>query len=140
MAAVDRTEALTRLGGARSGHLATVRPDGHPHLVVVTFALTEEKVVTAIDHKPKRTTRLQRLTNVDANPSASFLVDQYTDDWSRLWWVRIDGPATVHRDGGVRDAAVGALADKYDQYAERSPEGPVIAVTIDRVTFWSSTG
>jgi PPOX class probable F420-dependent enzyme len=96
-------------------------------------------VVTAIDHKPKTTTRLQRLRNIEAGSYASFLVDRYTDDWSRLWWVRVDGPASIHETGWFRDNAVTALTDKYSQYAAQPPDGPVIAVAIDQVTSWSST-
>ncbi len=73
---MDRAESLDRLAAARSGHLATVRPDGSPHVVVVTFALIDGFAVTAIDHKPKSTRRLQRIANIEANPVASLLVDR----------------------------------------------------------------
>lgn len=136
---MDRAEALIRLGQARSGHLATVRPDGRPHVVVVTFAVVDGKVVTAVDHKPKRTERLQRLVNVEANGWASLLVDRYEDDWDRLWWVRLDGPASIHRQGEMWSAAVDALAAKYPQYREQPPRGPVIVISPDRVTGWEST-
>lgn len=136
---MDRAEALIRLGQAGSGHLATVRPDGRPHVVVVTFAVVDGKVVTAVDHKPKRTERLQRLVNVEANGWASLLVDRYEDDWDRLWWVRLDGPASIHRQGEMWSAAVDALAAKYPQYREQPPRGPVIVISPDRVTGWEST-
>lgn len=139
MGRVERPEALARAASARSGHLATVRPDGTPHVVVVTFALAGGKVVTAVDHKPKSTDRLQRVVNVEANRSASLLVDHYDEDWSRLWWVRIDGRAAIHREGEIHSNAVDALVAKYPQYADRPPEGPVIAIAQDRVTSWEST-
>lgn len=130
---------MARLASARSGHLATVTPDGRPHVVVVTFALAGENLVTAIDHKQKSTTRLQRLANVEENRRATLLVDHYDEDWSRLWWVRIDGPATVHHGGETHSSAIQALVAKYSQYRERPPEGPAIAVFVERVTFWEST-
>jgi PPOX class probable F420-dependent enzyme len=136
---VDRAEALIRLAAAPSGHLATIRPDGRPHIVVVTFAVTGGNIVTAIDHKPKTTSRLQRLINIEANRSVSFLVDEYDEDWSRLWWVRVDGPASTHHSGEIWEGAIEALAAKYPQYAERQPEGPVIAISQDRITGWEST-
>lgn len=132
-------EALERLAATRSGHLATVRPDGRPHIVVVTFALIDEYAVTAIDHKPKSTQRLQRLVNIEANPHASLLVDHYNDDdWSGLWWVRVDGAAAVHEVGALRRHAVEALAIKYPQYEEKPPDGPVITIALDDVTSWAS--
>jgi PPOX class probable F420-dependent enzyme len=109
-----------------------------PHVVVVTFALVGGNVVTAVDHKPKRTSLLQRLLNVSENRRASLLVDHYEEDWSRLWWVRIDGPASVHHGGEIHSQAIAALVAKYTQYAERAPEGPVIAVAQDKVTSWAS--
>lgn len=139
MGRVDRAEALIRLAAAPSGHLATIRPDGKPHIVVVTFAVTGGNIVTAIDHKPKTTSRLQRLVNIEANRSVSFLVDEYDEDWSRLRWVRVDGPASIHHSGEIWGRAIEALAAKYPQYAERQPEGPVIAISPDRMTGWEST-
>lgn len=136
---MDRADALARLAGERSGHLGTVRPDGTPHVVVVTFALSNGRIVTAIDHKPKRTDRLQRVINIEANPSVTFLVDHYEDDWDRLWWVRIDGRASISSSGDVRDAAIVSLSAKYEQYRSRPPQGPAIVVEPDRVISWSST-
>ncbi len=136
---MNRAEGLDRLAAARSGHLATVRPDGRPHVVVVTFALIDEFAVTAIDHKPKSTRRLQRIANIEANPVASLLVDHYDDDdWDELWWVRVDGSAAIHHDGTLREHAIEALAIKYVQYEERPPEGPVVAVGLDGVSSWAS--
>lgn len=138
---MNRAESLDRLAAARSGHLATVRTDGRPHIVVITFALIDEYVVTAIDHKPKSTQRLQRIANIEVNPSASFLVDHYDDDdWASLWWVRVDGDAAVHDEGSLRHHAVEALIIKYSQYEEQPPKGPVITVALDEVRSWSSTG
>lgn len=136
---MDRTEALDRATRSASGHLATVGVDGAPHLVVVTFAVLGGNVVTAVDHKPKTTMRLRRLTNIEENGRASFLVDHFEDDWSRLWWARIDGTARVIRDGPEHTASIDALVEKYHQYQENRPPGPVISLSIDRVTHWSST-
>jgi PPOX class probable F420-dependent enzyme len=117
--------------------LATVRPDGRPHVVPICFALADEVVYTAIDHKPKRSTRLVRLANVEANPRVAVLVDHYDDDWSRLWWVRLDGRARVLADGEERARALALLADRYAQYARESPTGPVIAIDVEVWRGWS---
>ena len=125
-----------RLSTAPVGRLATIRPSGGPHLVVVTFALAGDDIVTAVDHKPKRHQRLQRLTNIESEDRVSFLVDHWDDDWDRLWWIRLDGTASV----SDRDAkAVAALAAKYRQYREQPPEGPVIRIEVESVTSWSAS-
>ncbi|HEX2063319.1 MAG TPA: TIGR03668 family PPOX class F420-dependent oxidoreductase [Acidimicrobiales bacterium] len=120
--------------------LATVRPDGRPHVVPITFALDGDVIVTAVDHKPKTTTSLQRLRNIDAHPVASVVVDHYEDDWSRLWWVRGDGTARIVTEGPERERAVERLVDKYSPYRQNPPLGPVIRVDVDRWASWSAGG
>jgi PPOX class probable F420-dependent enzyme len=116
--------------------LATIAPDGMPHLVPVVFALDDDMVYTAVDAKPKTTQRLRRLTNIESNPRASVLVDQYVDDWTQLWWVRVDGVAAIHRDGGVMQTGYRLLRAKYTQYQTVPLDGPVIAVAVRRWTSW----
>lgn len=122
--------------------MATVRPDGTPHVVPVTFAISNDTVVTAVDAKPKRTTNLQRLRNLRTNPAVSIVVDHYADDWSALWWIRIDALATVLEDDvdvPERTAAVDALVAKYPQYRLTAPAGPVIIVRPTSWTYWSAS-
>lgn len=125
-----------RVVAARVARLATVRPDGIPHVVPVTFALDGWSIVTAVDHKPKGTTALQRLRNIDANPAVSVLVDHYDDDWTRLWWARADGTARVVAAPDAPNA-VELLVAKYTPYRHRPPQGPVIVVTVDRWAAWT---
>ncbi|HZP31034.1 MAG TPA: TIGR03668 family PPOX class F420-dependent oxidoreductase [Acidimicrobiia bacterium] len=135
---MDDVTARARLEGARVGELATVRADGTPHVVPVCFAVAGTAVVTAVDGKPKSTGALRRLENVRANPRASVLVHAYDDrDWTRLWWVRVDGRAEVVAGGPAHAAAVDLLAAKYAQYRDSPPAGPVIRLTIDRWASWS---
>jgi PPOX class probable F420-dependent enzyme len=124
--------AEERLAQARVGRLATVTPAGHPHIVPVCFALHDGLVYTAVDAKPKATTALARLDNVRATGRASLLVDHYEEDWARLWWVRVDGAAEVVDS----DAALDALASKYEQYRAARPAGPVIAIAPERWRSW----
>ena len=128
-----------RLASGRVGRLATVRPDGRPHVVVCCFALDGDRLWTAVDAKPKATTRLQRLANVRAHPWASLLVDHYEEDWDRLWWVRVDGAAAVLEEGAERERAVAALVAKYAQYASAPPEGPVLALAVERWRGWAAS-
>lgn len=136
---MDDAGALARISASPIGHLGTVRPGGAPHIVPVTFALDGSHIVTAIDHKPKSTVRLQRLANIEANPTVTFMVDRYSDDWERLWWVRVDGKAEIRHNGIVFDSAVAALRDKYHQYRGAPLNGPVISITTDRIHYWEST-
>lgn len=122
--------------------LATVAPAGHPHLVPVVFAVATDGpdepdvVYTAVDAKPKTTRQLRRLANIERNPRVSLLVDHYADDWTKLWWVRADGIATVHADGQAMDFGYRLLRAKYPQYQSVSLDGPVIAVVVQRWASW----
>jgi PPOX class probable F420-dependent enzyme len=137
---MDEARCRALLSTARAGRLATVRPDGRPHVVVCCFAVEGDRLWTAVDAKPKAGPRLQRLANVRANPWASLLADHYSEDWSALWWVRVDGAAAVLAAGAEREAALAALVAKYEQYAAAPPTGEVIAVHIERWSGWSPRG
>jgi PPOX class probable F420-dependent enzyme len=112
----------------------------------VTFALVTDdhdatQLVTAVDHKPKTTTRLARLANIVRDPTATLLVDYYDDDWSMLWWVRLRGVGTVVEPGsGEHQRAVDALVEKYVQYRERPPGGPAIIVAVTGIRGWAAVG
>jgi len=122
--------------------LATSTPEGKPHLVPVVFAVggdsDHDVVYTAVDAKPKTTQRLRRLANIAANEQVSLLVDHYADDWTQLWWVRVDGVATIHADGTAMHTGYELLRAKYPQYQSVSLNGPVIAVAVRRWSSWQA--
>lgn len=127
------------VAAAPSARLGTIAADGRAHLVPIVFALLGETIVTAVDHKPKRTRALARLANLRRDPRATVLVDHYHDDWSALWWVRIDGAAAVLEGADERAVAIEGLAAKYAQYRERPPDGPVISIVAARWTGWCAS-
>ena len=128
---------MNRFADARVARLATIGAGGQPHLVPITFAVRGNVIVTAVDHKPKRSMDLRRLRNIETNPRVSVLVDHYDDDWSLLWWVRADGVARILR-GDDRAEPLRWLAEKYDQYLTRPPEGPVIRIDVSAWRSWSA--
>jgi len=134
---VDEREARSRFSAGRVARLATVRPDGSPHLVPVVFALDGSTVVFAVDDKPKGTRELRRLANIRADPRVSVLVDHYDEDWPALWWVRVDGRARVIDAGPALDRAVALLAGKYSQYAAGPPPGPAVLIDVETWRWWS---
>ncbi len=130
MPSLDPDEQTTLVDQARVARLATLRPDGTARLVPITFVLLDGLVCSAVDEvKPKRSTRLARLSDVRRDPRAAVLVDHYAEDWTRLWWVRIDGTAAVHESGELADRARTALVAKYAPYAAAPPRGPVLVLT-----------
>ena len=125
-----------RVQEARVGHLATIRTDGCPHIVPCCFILSDEVLYSAVDAKPKSSFALRRVDNLSANPSATLLVDHYREDWSALWWVRVDGMARIIGSGAEHDRALVELTTKYEQYEREPPPGPVIAIDINAWRGW----
>ena len=137
---LSESQARSLLAGARVARLATADEDGHPHLVPVTFAVDGDRVYIAIDHKPKTTiTGLKRLRNIQRNPSVSLLADHYEEDWTALWWVRVDGWAGILTTDTERLRPVSRLTAKYAQYERHPPGGPVIAIEVRNWTAWASS-
>jgi PPOX class probable F420-dependent enzyme len=123
---------------ARVARLATADAGAHPHLVPIVFVVSGATIYSAVDQKPKRSTDLRRLANVEANSAVSLLVDHYDDeDWNALWWVRADGNGRVIDDAEAT-RAIDLLTQKYRQHAERRPSGPVLAVDVTRWSAWSA--
>ncbi len=135
---MDDAEMRARFEAAPVARLATLREDSRPHVVPVCFALDGDSVVSVVDDKPKRSPRLRRLDNVRAHPAVTLLVDHYEDDWTRLWWVRVDGTARLIEAGAEHAGAVDRLAAKYAQYREARPTGAVIAVEVESWQGWSA--
>ncbi len=137
---MKRPQLLQHLASSRVARLATVDAGGRPHIVPLVFAVNDDadRIYSAVDYKPKRTHQLKRLDNIAVNPAVALLVDHYDDDWSRLWWVRVDGTAAVIDTGPQWERAIAALAAKYAQYRGHPPDGSAIVVTIDRISGWAA--
>jgi PPOX class probable F420-dependent enzyme len=135
---LEPLRARELFASAAVARLATVGADGAPHLVPVCFAVVADVVYSAVDDKPKATTDLTRLANIAAEPRVALLADHYDDDWTRLWWVRVDGDARVIAAADERARALAALAAAYPQYVRSPPQGPVIGIAAGRWSGWSA--
>ncbi len=132
-------ELRRRAETAPVARLATVDGAGRPRVVPCCFALDGDVVYTAVDHKPKRTSRLARLDDIRTHPAVGLVVDHYEDDWTALWWVRLDGSARVVEDGPEWERGIDLLVAKYRQYQEQRPTGPVIVIAVERRRSWSAS-
>lgn len=135
---MDAEECRRRFAAADHAYLATVGPDGRPHLVPVVHAVVGDVVLVVTDHKPKRSTDLRRLRNIRANPHVAFLVDHYARDWTQLWWVRADAVAHVVEGGPAHADGVAALQRRYPQHVARAPSGPLIRAAVQRWSGWAA--
>ena len=89
-------------------------------------------VWSAVDRKRKRAAEPARVRRLRRRPEAALLVDRYDDDWSRLAWVELRGSVSVEPLG----PALEALTEKYPQYAEQRPQGPLLRLAPERFACW----
>lgn len=137
---LDREDALRRAAAADHGVLATLHATRGADLVPACFAIEAGWVAVPVDSvKPKGSTALGRIRNLERDPRATLLVEQWDpDDWSRLWWVRL---LLVREDAPpeLRDPLEAGLRRRYRQYATaRFVE--LLTFRIDHVGGWSAGG
>ena len=119
--------------------MATADADGAPHVVPICYAFDGLHLYSVIDLKPKRVAArgLKRVRNILANPQVAIVIDDYDEEWEKLAYVLIQGPAEVLEGGEEQRRAVMLLREKYQQYRDMDIEGAtVIKVMVERVTAW----
>jgi PPOX class probable F420-dependent enzyme len=128
--------ALGLLTEARVARLGLLDSDDRPRVLPVTYALSGERIWSAIDSKPKRRGREPaRLGFLRRRPDVALTVDRYDENWSRLAWVQILGVASIH-DTQEEPDALAALIEKYEPYRAEAPAGPLIAIRPSRALAW----
>jgi PPOX class probable F420-dependent enzyme len=131
-----------RVAEARVARLATVNSRGQPHVVPICFVLDGAVFYTAIDRKPKRVgaKKLTRVRNITATGEAALVIDEYSDDWERLWFVLVHGRARLVTAAAEKTRAIRSLRKKYPQYAlgMLSDEAVVIRIEPRSLTAWGA--
>jgi PPOX class probable F420-dependent enzyme len=133
-------EARAFIERQRVARLATVGADGTPHLVPICFALAGEVLYSAIDDKPKRSARPQRVRDVAARPAVAVLFDHYDDDWSRLGWVQLRGQASLLEAGAEHEGGLAALRARYPGYRSLTAGRLVIRIEPLTARTWGALG
>ena len=119
----------------RVGRLGLLDDEGRPRVLPVTFAVAEGQIWSAIDQKPKRTDEPARLRFLRRDPRTALTVDRYSGDWEELAWVQVLGSVRI-LDASEGAAGLAALREKYDQYREQTPPGPLLALEPERYLWW----
>lgn len=122
------------------GVLCTSHADRGIDAVPVVFALSDDDHLgVPVDLvKPKTTTRLQRERNLEADPSATLLIDHWDrDDWSQLWWVRAHLRWVAHPDATSVVDLTRRLVHRYPQYAG-APFARVLVFRVVDLAGWSA--
>ena len=132
----------SRLKQARVARFVTLDARRRPHVVPVCFHFDGSRFYTAIDKKPKRVTpeKLARVRHITATPQVALLIDEYYEDWNRLWFVLVRGTARLlpRSASPERARVIRHLKQKYSQYAAGmlADDAPIIRITPKQITFW----
>jgi PPOX class probable F420-dependent enzyme len=125
----------------RVARLATADREGRPLVIPICYVLDGDAIYSSIDEKPKSVAArsLKRVRNIEANPHVSLVIDDYSDDWSRLAYVLVGGLAEVIPAGVVEQVrTVELLREKYPQYlAMAIEERPIIKIAPTRIKRWA---
>lgn len=133
---------------ARRAVLGTIAPTGRPRLVPMAFAVSQGSdvlvIYSALDEKPKSVDdprRLARVRDILARQEVSVLVDRWSEAWTELAWLRLDGTATLVEPTDAQAAehllAVGLLRARYPQYAtQRLESRPILRIEVERAASW----
>jgi PPOX class probable F420-dependent enzyme len=142
---------LAFLVAARTAVLATVNGAGWPRLVPICFVVSSTsngiRLYSPLDEKPKAVDdplALARVRDILAEPAVWLLVDRWSEDWSQLAWLRLEGTADLidgepDEEPDEHATAVAALREKYPQYATHGLEHrPIIRIAVERSRSWGS--
>jgi PPOX class probable F420-dependent enzyme len=135
---------------ARIARLATVDSKSKPHLVPVVFAFDGEHYYIPIDKKTKqepcKPEKLKRVKNIQTNPNIALLIDEYNEDWTKLYFVMIQGRASLISNMKeeqqnvllLLERAHKLLSDKYQQYQKISIGAYLIMICPQKIITWKN--
>lgn len=137
---------------ARVARLATVDSEGKPHLVPVVFVYDGEHYYIPIDkktkQKPSEPEKLKRVKNIQANPNIALLIDEYNEDWTKLYFVMVQGRALLisnkkeERENELLllEKAHKLLSEKYHHYQKIGIGEYVIMIYPQKIITWKNEG
>lgn len=130
---------------ARVARLATIDCEFKPHLVPVVFVFDGDHFFIPVDEKRKKAKpeKLRRIKNIEGNPNVALLIDEYSEDWSRLTFVMIQGVASIVKYKLQTDIqlqlALKELTTKYIQYQKIGIGEICIRIKPEKVVSWRSS-
>ena len=144
---INDTFVKTIIDKARVARLATVDSECKPHLIPVVFVFDNYSYFIPIDEKTKRSgpEKLKRAKNIKQNSNVTLLIDDYNENWRKLYFIMIQGKASII--GGKKleqnellllEKAHKLLSDKYLQYQKIGIGEYVIMIIPQKVITWKN--
>src|ERR671932_1741753 len=139
----------TIINKAKVARLATVDIKCTPYLVPVVFVLDNDNdyYFIPIDEKTKRSRpeNLKRVRNIQENPNVALLIDEYNEDWTKLYFIMVQGKGSIL--GGKKldqnemlllEKAHKLLSRKYPQYQKVGVGEYAIMIMPQKVAVWNN--
>lgn len=144
---INDTFVKTIIDKARVARLATIDSECKPHLIPVVFVFDNYSYFIPIDEKTKRSRpeKLKRAKNIQQNSNVTLLIDDYNENWRKLYFIMIQGKASII--GGKQleqnellllEKAHKLLFDKYLQYQKIGIGEYVIMIIPQKVITWKN--
>ena len=114
-------------------------------MVPVVFAFDGSHFFIPVDKKRKTTKpeKLRRIKNIQDNPNVALLIDEYSEDWTKLAFVMMQGKASILRtkiQGDIQlEQAYNKLTKKYPQYQKIGIGEMCIMITPEKVVSWRNS-
>ena len=139
---LDKSQVYQLIDGAKIGRLAQLDTRNGVHAIPFVFVRFEDALYSPVDRKPKRHAKLSRLEWIKTAPKVCVLIDEYAEDWSTLWWLRVYGDASrIDSSFSAWDGVTEMLASKYQQYqdiAMFNGEPTMMQIKLDEWRHWSA--
>jgi PPOX class probable F420-dependent enzyme len=122
------------LASERVCRVATAGAGGQPHVVPVCHVVVGGKIYFASGDDGRK------VENLESNPQLALTVDLYSEDWSHIKGVMVQGRATLIARGPRFRKIRDLLYAKYPQYRREAALSPsdsvVVEVTPTTVFTW----
>jgi PPOX class probable F420-dependent enzyme len=144
---INGTYLKTVIDKAKIARLATVDSECKPHLIPVVFVYDNDCYFIPIDEKTKRSKpeNLKRIKNIQQNPNVALLIDEYNEDWRKLYFIMIQGKASIIGNKELEqnkqvllEKAHKLLSDKYVQYQEIGIGHYIIMIVPQKIITWKN--
>jgi len=143
---INNISLKAKINEAKVARLATVDLECKPHLIPVVFVFDNDCYFIPIDEKTKRSRpeKLKRAKNIQQNPNVALLIDEYNEDWKKLYFIMIQGKASIvgkelgQNEMLLLEKAHKLLSDKYFQYQKIGIGEYVIMIIPQKVITWKN--
>ena len=130
-----REEEVAFLQSNRVARLGTVSDKNIPHVVPICYVYLDNGLYVPVDLKMAR-----KKTNIEKNRKVCLTIDEYSEDWSKLKGLAVQGEAKTIERGEEFIRVRDLIYEKYPQFKTMFPikEGShwIVRIAPKKVASW----